>query len=174
MNGLNVETNEFLSWSRILFFFFYSLRLNFLLNFVAPSHSFPSYLSILFSISFCLFCFALLSCLFIWFVLIQNFLFFSLASISCNYCLQPCQAIYEIMLKHWPCVCAFFLAHVLISLACFCHAWMAFLRLYLHSSWADWWWILSIRPFLQLMVHKSAYEGVSEERIEKLASRWMS
>lgn len=76
VNGLNVETNEFLSWSRILFFFFYSLRLNFLLNFVAPSHSFPSYLSILFSISFCFLCFAFM---FVYMVCVDSefFIFFA-------------------------------------------------------------------------------------------------
>lgn len=63
---------------RAFFFPSFSLLLTPKLNFVAPSHSshHSPNLSILFSISFCLFWFVVLACLFIWFVLIQKFLFF--------------------------------------------------------------------------------------------------
>lgn len=124
-------------------------------------HLLSSYCLLFFRLVFCLFCFYVIHICFVVIsrshslTLFRNF-YFSLPSISCTtITYNRTTAIYEIMLKHGRCVCvclcAFFLAHVLISLACFYHAWMAFLRLYLHSSWVDKWWNTVDRGPFKLM-----------------------
>lgn len=71
-------------------------------------------------------CFVLFSCLFGCVVLIEKFFIFRSLQFHATITNNRAIAIYEIMLKHGPrmvCVCVclhFFLAHVLISLACFC------------------------------------------------------
>lgn len=171
-NGLNIATNEFLTSSRILLFLPCSEYSIFSLHLTLPS--------IFLSISFCLFVLLFVhicDVVCVGFSLSLSVFIFHFLQFHAIILLTTMPLLFMRSCLSMVCVRIFLgTRHTFLSLACFYHAWMAFLRLYLHSSWVDKRWTHCRSGSVRIdgVYERTRSKGVGSLYKDWLCTQWVN